>query len=87
MLDDCLRRHAVYRTASDDSFLSNGGREAVGAASDRTMPECTNCGSHVTRQYCLVFSTDDRETHGCPNCKNSNEIFNGAAARPASAGN
>lgn len=33
------------------------------------MPECRNCGSHITDDYVRVFSADDRPgVRVCPNC-------------------
>lgn len=33
------------------------------------MPECLNCGSHVTPDYARVFSTTEGgEVRVCPNC-------------------
>jgi len=33
------------------------------------MPECLNCGSHVTADYARVFSVeDDGAVRVCPNC-------------------
>lgn len=32
------------------------------------MPECQNCGSHVTTDYVRVVSHDGEAVHACPQC-------------------
>jgi len=44
------------------------------------MPECQNCGSHVTDQYARVFTPDGVENpRACPRC----EDMTRAGAEPA----
>lgn len=45
------------------------------------MPECTNCGSHVTPDFHRVFAGNDGQLHGCPACMDTTEIINGKATR------
>jgi hypothetical protein len=34
------------------------------------MPECQNCGGHVTNRYVRVFTPDEMDTpRMCPNCE------------------
>lgn len=34
------------------------------------MPECANCGSHVTEQYVRVFTPNEYDApRACPNCE------------------
>jgi predicted RNA-binding Zn-ribbon protein involved in translation (DUF1610 family) len=47
------------------------------------MPECANCGGHVTEQYVRVFAANDGTLYACPNCRNQRERFDGAGANPA----
>lgn len=42
------------------------------------MPECDNCGSHVTDRYKRVFAANDGTIHACSNCRNQVDMFNGA---------
>ncbi|WP_425504256.1 DUF7563 family protein [Saliphagus infecundisoli] len=44
------------------------------------MPNCENCGSHVTEQYARVFAGNDGTLHACPNCRSQTDIFEGAGA-------
>ena len=44
------------------------------------MPKCDNCGAHVTEQYRRVFAANDGTLHGCRECREQVEIFNGAGA-------
>lgn len=32
------------------------------------MPECENCGNHVSDDFHRVFSDDQGEVRACPNC-------------------
>jgi hypothetical protein len=32
------------------------------------MPECQNCGEHVSQQFVRVFALDDGRVHACPSC-------------------
>ncbi|MFB6155297.1 MAG: hypothetical protein ABEJ22_05330 [Haloferacaceae archaeon] len=32
------------------------------------MPECDNCGAHVSRQFARVFADDRGRVHACPAC-------------------
>lgn len=32
------------------------------------MPECQECGNHVSENFIRVFGVDG-EVHGCPECK------------------
>lgn len=34
------------------------------------MPECDNCGGHVSRRYYRVRKGNDGALHGCPACAN-----------------
>jgi predicted SprT family Zn-dependent metalloprotease len=47
------------------------------------MPECRNCGGHVTARFRRVFGDNDGEVWGCRECMGSTEIVNGG---PAGAG-
>jgi NAD-dependent SIR2 family protein deacetylase len=33
------------------------------------MPECQNCGNHVTDDYCRVFVPDEGAPEACPQCE------------------
>lgn len=44
------------------------------------MPECDNCGGHVTDQYHRVFSANDGTLYGCSECRDNAEMYNGAGA-------
>lgn len=33
-----------------------------------TMPECHNCGRHISIEYRRVFAGADGTVHGCPVC-------------------
>jgi len=37
------------------------------------MPDCENCGRHVTSDFLRVFGVDG-EVHGCPNCTTTANI-------------
>lgn len=41
--------------------------------------ECKGCGSHVGRQYVRVMGLNG-EVHACPQCADTTEVLNGAAA-------
>lgn len=46
------------------------------------MPECNNCGSHVTEAYTRVFTPDGvAEPRVCPNC--TDKLRDGAEIREA----
>jgi len=45
------------------------------------MPECSNCGSHVTPDFARVFGDRDGAVHSCPQCATNAELQDGAAAR------
>ncbi|WP_449271533.1 DUF7563 family protein [Halopiger djelfimassiliensis] len=42
------------------------------------MPECSNCGAHITPSFVRVFGSDG-DVHGCPTCMTYAEITNGDA--------
>jgi len=42
------------------------------------MPECDNCGAHVSQDYARVFSGNDGVVDGCRDCLGTTEILNGA---------
>ena len=42
------------------------------------MPECAECGGHVTRDYVRVFGLEG-EVDGCPHCMSYREIQAGDA--------
>ncbi len=44
------------------------------------MPECSNCGSHVTSTFVRVFAVDENNIHGCPSCMTYAEISDGESA-------
>jgi len=44
------------------------------------MPECSNCGGHVTEQFARVFGDRDDVVHGCVECSSFRELQEGAAA-------
>ncbi|WP_425498425.1 DUF7563 family protein [Natrinema soli] len=44
------------------------------------MPECSNCGAHVTEQYKRVFADNTGTLHACPNCRSQCERYHGAGA-------
>lgn len=39
------------------------------------MKECENCGELVLNAYWRVFSGNDGELYGCPNCKDRRKMF------------
>lgn len=43
------------------------------------MPECEECGSHVTHAYARAFGNNDGEVHGCLECKPNYEAMNAAS--------
>lgn len=45
------------------------------------MPECSNCGSHITPDFARVFGDRDDDIHGCPSCSTYAELKDGAGAR------
>lgn len=45
------------------------------------MPECDNCGGHVTTDFHRVFASNSGVLHGCPECMDTTEIVNGKATR------
>lgn len=42
------------------------------------MPECDNCGHHVTERYKRVFADNDGILHACSHCRSQSQMFNGA---------
>jgi len=46
------------------------------------MPECENCGGHVTADFRRVFAGNDGRVYGCRACLDTTEIVNGVPARP-----
>jgi len=44
------------------------------------MPECLDCGGHVTEQFARVFGDRDDVIHGCPECSTFAELQRGGAA-------
>lgn len=32
------------------------------------MPDCQNCGAHVSKKFVRVIGTNDDQTHACPSC-------------------
>lgn len=42
------------------------------------MPECQNCGNHVTEQYKRVFADNQGVLHACSNCRDKTSMFHGA---------
>jgi hypothetical protein len=44
------------------------------------MRECRYCGAHVTQRFARVFGDNENEIHGCPNCLDVNELYDGVAA-------
>jgi len=42
------------------------------------MPECDNCGAHVTDNYKRVFADNQGILHGCSHCHRQSEMLNGA---------
>ncbi|WP_449267325.1 DUF7563 family protein [Halapricum hydrolyticum] len=45
------------------------------------MPECANCGSHVSEHYARVFTPDGGQPQACPNCPNRKRGANGRAVK------
>lgn len=45
--------------------------------------ECLSCGAHVTPRFARVFGDNEDEIHGCPNCRDLNELYEGVAALSA----
>jgi len=42
------------------------------------MPECLNCGGHVTEAYARVFTPDEYDApRVCPNCEDMTRDGNG----------
>jgi hypothetical protein len=33
-----------------------------------TMPDCKNCGNHISDDFKRVFADDNGEVRACPNC-------------------
>jgi Zn finger protein HypA/HybF involved in hydrogenase expression len=44
------------------------------------MPQCDECGHHVTADFHRVFADNQGTLHGCPTCMSMTEIKNGNAA-------
>lgn len=44
------------------------------------MPECRNCGSHVTVQFARVFGDNADTVHNCMECVPNAELDDGAAS-------
>lgn len=44
------------------------------------MPQCDECGMHVTPDFQRVFADNEGVVHGCPSCMTMTEIKNGNAA-------
>jgi len=44
------------------------------------MPECDNCGSHVTDQYKRVFADNQGVLHACSSCRTQMDMFEGSGA-------
>ena len=43
----------------------------------RVMPECQQCGAHVTSRFRRVFGNNDGEVYGCRECMKSTDLLNG----------
>jgi len=43
------------------------------------MPECSNCGEHITPDFIRIFGVDG-EVHSCPACSTYAELKEGAGA-------
>lgn len=48
---------------------------------DRTMPECDNCGSHVSERFVRVFADTDGRLEACPNCSSNAGIAQSSLER------
>ena len=44
------------------------------------MPQCRNCGSHVTVQFAKVFGDNQDTVHNCMSCVPNAELDDGAAS-------
>lgn len=44
------------------------------------MPECENCGSHVTNDFHRVFSDNNGVLHGCIECMTGSDLKEGKAS-------
>lgn len=56
-------------------------RTLIGWLKDReTMPQCDECGHHVTADFHRVFADNQGTLYGCPACMSMTEIKNGNAA-------
>lgn len=38
------------------------------------MPECKQCGSHLTERYVAIFGNRDDEVENCLHCKDGSRI-------------
>lgn len=45
------------------------------------MPECENCGGHVTPDFARVFGSNDNDVQACIECATFEKIQNGHAGR------
>ena len=43
------------------------------------MPQCDECGEHVTPDFHRVFADNDGILYGCPACLSTTAIKNGKA--------
>ncbi|MHC3439176.1 DUF7563 family protein [Natrialbaceae archaeon A-gly3] len=41
------------------------------------MPECQQCGAHVTNRFRRVFGNNDGDVYGCRECMKSTDLLNG----------
>ncbi|AHG04021.1 hypothetical protein HALDL1_10730 [Halobacterium sp. DL1] len=48
------------------------------------MPQCRNCGSHVTVQFARVFGDNQDSVHNCMDCVPNAELDDGAASNSQS---
>ncbi|WP_133412191.1 DUF7563 family protein [Natrarchaeobaculum sulfurireducens] len=60
---------------------TDSNKRAPRVSGGTTMPECQNCGSHVTARFERVFGDNDGNVHGCRECMGTTEIVNGEATR------
>lgn len=62
-------KNTTYTNDRERTESKNDGERNETDPTATATTECVGCGGYVTRDYHRVFSDNDGELHGCPECE------------------